>query len=373
VNSFSELKCFLPDDSIKLTVVLNHAAISTWHKVLYDRLVIVSEQQEIRHESTSFYQHHHDANMMMITNNNNNNNNDLSMGCRLRDIKLVADGDTFKISGFIELLPFEIVGNGRVDLCMLAFFEEVAALVGNDHLLKRSVLLIRAWWWYETILEGNEKASPREYLPDCAIWMMTATIFNIYHRTIRDPLQVLYLFLRIYSNYDGRQEIITLYGIKKIMDNANSVFIDRHDREYLIPNKLYEKYYHVINVVIDGGNPMNITNTQQWKVDNAGLVILNPFTMENMTLEKLSIRKMEKIHNLFRYGYQMLLKILDETTTNNNNNNNNNNINLQTNRGSSLLVSTLFPMSMKVMLSSNGRPDTFSQSKYGNNQDYLEM
>ena len=47
-------------------------------------------------------------------------------------------------------LRVEIVVNVRTDLCMLAFVEEFSGLVGQDNLFKRSLLLIRAWWVYET-------------------------------------------------------------------------------------------------------------------------------------------------------------------------------------------------------------------------------
>jgi hypothetical protein len=50
-----------------------------------------------------------------------------------------------------ECVEAEVVFNNRNDLCMLAFTDEVDALVGKNHLFKRSILLIRAWWFYETV------------------------------------------------------------------------------------------------------------------------------------------------------------------------------------------------------------------------------
>lgn len=40
--SFAELKCFLPDDPIRLTVVVTSMTKATWHKVVYDRLMIIT-------------------------------------------------------------------------------------------------------------------------------------------------------------------------------------------------------------------------------------------------------------------------------------------------------------------------------------------
>ena len=50
-----------------------------------------------------------------------------------------------------DCVEAEVVFNNRNDLCMLAFTDEVDALVGKNHLFKRSILLIRAWWFYETV------------------------------------------------------------------------------------------------------------------------------------------------------------------------------------------------------------------------------
>lgn len=338
VISFSELKCFLPDDPIRLTVVLNHAALSTWHKILYDRLVILSEQHEIRTESSLMPL---DQSEMMF---------------RIRDVRLISEADTFKISGLMDNLPFEIVGNGRVDLTMLAFFEEVGALVGNDHLLKRSVLLIRAWWWYESMADGEK--SPREYLPDSALWLMTAALFNVYHRLIVDPVQALYLFLRIYGSFDGRKEVVTLYGLKRIPENASHCVIERDDREYLIPAKLFEKYYNVVNVTHDANpNTVAVPPVQQWKADNSSLVILNPFTMETITLEKLSSRKVEKIQAIFKQGLSNLKQSFDDMSGKRNS-----------------LTSLVFPLTMRAMLSGLARRDTAASSRQGAMSiDYLEM
>lgn len=340
VVSYSKLKCFLPDDPMKITVVLNHAALSTWHKILYDRLVILSEQHDIRAESSLLH-----------------DNGAPDAPYKVRDVKLISDADTFKISGFMDNMPFEIVGNGRVDLTMLAFFEEVGSLVGNDHLLKRSVLLIRAWWWYESMLEGEK--SPRDYLPDGAIWLMTAALFNIYHRLIVDPLQALYLFLKTYGSFDGKRDIVTLYGLKRVQDGATFCNIDRDDREYLIPAKLFEKYYNVVNVTHDGSLNLATNSSQQWKMDNSSLVILNPFTMENITLEKLSNRKVEKIQLLFRQGLQHLKSVFDDT-----------------NAVRGALVSTVFPETMRSLLSGTARRDTASSAMRHppvGNSDYMEM
>jgi hypothetical protein len=287
--SFLELKCFLPDDPIKLTVIANHTTAATWHKILYDRLMIDSEQLEQGQE-------------------------------QIRDVRMTNDATTFKVLGTINSLPFEIVANNRLDLCMLAFFEEVNALVGNDHLFKRSILLIRAWWTYESgRLSGEE--SLKEYLPEMAVWLMVAAIFNDHHCLIASPIQALYLFLAIYSNYDGTHQAITLFGIRQFLPKSNNIGLSVEiglpwsslsppytlssvgiggGCDMLISAKLFEKYYQVVNV--QSANAMVELMTQKVvKVaDRSGFNVVHPFTFSSMTLEKLSSRKSEMILQCFK-------------------------------------------------------------------------
>ena len=43
-------------------------------------------------------------------------------------------------------LGIEVLANVRLELCIVAFMEEFDRVLGKDHLFKRSVILIRAWW-----------------------------------------------------------------------------------------------------------------------------------------------------------------------------------------------------------------------------------
>ena len=71
-------------------------------------------------------------------------------------------------------LRVEIVVNARTDLCMLAFVEEFSGLVGQDNLFKRSLLLIRAWWVYET---ASYMGCPiKHYLSDFSLCIMVCDL-----------------------------------------------------------------------------------------------------------------------------------------------------------------------------------------------------
>lgn len=142
-----------------------------------------------------------------------------------------------------------IQANNRLDLCMLAFLEEVSTIVGHDNLFKRSILLIRAWWSYETVAYVG--ISIKHYLNDLTICIMVCAIFNQYHTRITSPLQALCLFLAEYSSYDGTTHVITLQGIVPYKANSSSitqlVLLEPHIHD-LFQSELLDKYWLLFNL-----------------------------------------------------------------------------------------------------------------------------
>ena len=84
-------------------------------------------------------------------------------------------------------------------------------LVGKDHLLKRSIMLIRSWWVYETpSYSGN---NTRGNISDDAFCILICAIFNMHYKSISTPLQALVIFLAEYSSLDWSKYIVTVHGI----------------------------------------------------------------------------------------------------------------------------------------------------------------
>jgi hypothetical protein len=394
--SFHELKCFLPDDQIKLTVVLNQALLSTWHKIVYDRLLIISEQEpsiteaDNSDEDTSATGFSEDITSFSSSAQKQQHSTTRKRNAvhKIKNIRLINESSIFKVVGIIDNIPFEIVANSRVDLCMLAFFEEVSSLVGRDHLLKRSVLLIRAWWNYESYNFSSDGKSPKELLPDFAIWLMITAIFNKYHNRISSPIEALFLFLTIYGNtFIGNHQAITLYGIRSFTDySSNLTMWDDNNGSYhdnkedlLIPPKLYEKYYQVVNI---HGHPASssassaasssmVSNDQGLygpriiKVDRCGWTVVHPFTYQSMTLEKLSNRKSEKIQLCFKSALaslQLLLQSFVKSSP------------MPSGNTNKSIMKTLFSETLKRVGSQNWRLDTFSVLGQDQGEDFdMEM
>ena len=97
-----------------------------------------------------------------------------------------------------------------------AMVEYLDGLVSKDHLLKRSLLLIKAWIINEaprhTAGGGSIAGAQSGGLKSWCIAVMTIWIFNAYGVSIENPIQALALFLRYYSTFSWTKYAITVAG-----------------------------------------------------------------------------------------------------------------------------------------------------------------
>mmetsp|Transcript_17189 Transcript_17189/g.23621 ORF Transcript_17189/g.23621 Transcript_17189/m.23621 type:complete len:1185 (+) Transcript_17189:168-3722(+) len=236
--SLQVLNCFLPDDPIKLSVVLVKTVnpSSDFSKTLSDEFNYLAEmslRKSIRggrgvDGGDEFpYTANHILKNVKVTKHN--------VG-----IKLICSVD--------EFIDVEIVFNNRNDLCMLTFVEEVSLLVGKNNLFKRSLMLIRTWWFYETAAYMG--SSIKHYLSDFSLCVMITAIFNQFHKQISTPMEALCIFLNEYADYDGHSQAITLQGIVPFMTGPhhNQPKLRLAGNEFLISNQIIDKYSFMFRV-----------------------------------------------------------------------------------------------------------------------------
>lgn len=187
------LQAFLPDDPIKLTLVICQGQMAYWHSNLSDRMKMVAESGDFDYQlcdvPDELYQ---------------------EIVSKLSNINVINEPSGYKVLCSIDGLEIEISANARTDLCLNAFLDEIAVLVGQNNLFKKAILLVRSWWYYETSQVVNSAVS--HYLSDSCLMIMIVAVFNVYHASIKTPLQAFYLFLKMYENYDGKNEAITVQG-----------------------------------------------------------------------------------------------------------------------------------------------------------------
>lgn len=320
-----ELHCFLPDDPVRLTVVKGRDVVDTWHRALNDRLQTLAENP-----------------VMTSAEAVNTEREDLPdaifsqfrvlVDHKVSNVNTASDSVKFMVTCAVDKTNVTVVYNAREDLCLLTFFEEVSQLVGKDQLFKRSMLLIRAWWLYDTTAYMNHPMS--HYIPEFAFCIMVVAVFNQYHKQINSPMQALTLFLVEYANFDVNAQIVTIQGIIDLRESTNGTRVtplQGKDTDLLSADQL-DVFWQLFNVN-DSVDPTIgiLTNTsssddlnslrasqgarkalKSVRIDRTGFNVLNPFTLSNMIPKKLSARRLALVQMAFRAGsnqtYQLAQK-----------------------------------------------------------------
>lgn len=118
------LNTYLPDDWLHLSAFLCQGQEATWFMKVNEVLCKASNTQGGNATESG---HHNISNVNFV-------NEDES-----RAIRCTTDG-----------VNLDMTANSIEEVYQSVFLEEVDVLLGKDHLLKRGILLLKAWWLYET-------------------------------------------------------------------------------------------------------------------------------------------------------------------------------------------------------------------------------
>eukprot|EP01038_Epipyxis_sp_PR26KG_P005817 gene5817-8023_t len=319
-----QLRAFLPDDAIKLSVTISKSHLSDWHKIFIEHTNNVIEKiAPILEDEDN--DHFEDTKPLLVHS--------------VSGVSCCSYNSNFKVMGMIDSIEFEIVSNSRADLCMLAFLEEVNTIVGKDFLFKRSIILIRAWLNYDA--EQYAGSPIKHYLSDFAVCIMICAIFNQFYNTINTPFDALCYFLLEYSNYDGTSQAITIQGIVPFKsETSNQPLLPIADFNFLLPTSLIDKYWQAFNIsqideedteyqlrmassssedigsVVNFSVGNNSNNGSTLKnFDRFLFNVIHPFTHTNMVREKLSTRRVAKLTKALQCGATGLSVLLKEVSS----------------------------------------------------------
>lgn len=312
----------LPDDHLKLSVVTNNpVTMGSFHMALSEHLHSISNTAKFY-----FPANEEEETTWRLLDETPITEHIISMVAYRQRID-----EQFDVLCRIDSIEVEITLNNNKELCFLAFLEEMSKLVGQEHLFKRSLLLIRAWWIYEgaVVCEGSIK----HYLPDSALCMMVCAIFNQYHTHINSPLQALSVFLMEYANFDGSVSAITLQGIIKLDPNGSGIAdLTRKSvsRGHLVTESIISNYGELFSaaskvpfvrpkVAESGAPPPSATaaadaasKKRRPHLECGSFTILHPFEPSNMVVESISPRKVAKLTKLIDSGLTQLGGLLQK-------------------------------------------------------------
>lgn len=125
----------------------------------------------------------------------------------VKDVQFI-DAEVKLVKCLVQDIVVDISFNQLGGLCTLCFLEQVDHLIGNDHIFKRSIILIKAWCFYESRVLGAHHGLISTY----ALATLVLYIFHLFHSSLNGPLAVLYRFLDYFSKFDWDNYCISLNG-----------------------------------------------------------------------------------------------------------------------------------------------------------------
>ncbi|KAL4379905.1 hypothetical protein GQ457_02G001120 [Hibiscus cannabinus] len=170
------LKTYLPDGDIDLTAFSKNQSLKdSWAHQVRDML-----ENEEKNENTEF---------------------------RVKEVQYIQ-AEVKIIKCLVENIVVDISFNQLGGLCTLCFLEEVDRLVNQNHLFKRSIILIKAWCYYESRILGAHHGLISTY----ALETLVLYIFHVFNKSFSGPLEVLYRFLEFFSKFDWENFCVSLWG-----------------------------------------------------------------------------------------------------------------------------------------------------------------
>ncbi|XP_072975133.1 uncharacterized protein, partial [Typha angustifolia] len=263
------LKTYLPDGDIDLTALGSSSSDSTL--VSDVRCLLESEEDD---EDAEF---------------------------EIKDVQYI-NAEVRLIKCLIQNIVVDISFNQIGGLCTLCFLELVDHQIGKDHLFKRSILLIKAWCYYESRILGAHHGLISTY----ALETLILYIFHLFHKSLDGPLAVLYRFLEYFSKFDWNNYGISLYG-PVVLSSLPNLVVEMRDidsSDLLISKEFLKSSLERFSV------PPGDSEKSSAKFVQKNLNIIDPLREHNNLGRSVSKGNFYRIRSAFTYGARRLGQIL---------------------------------------------------------------
>ncbi|XP_028770296.1 uncharacterized protein LOC114727747 isoform X2 [Neltuma alba] len=207
------------------------------------------------------------------------------------------------IKCLVENIVVDISFNQLGGLCTLCFLEEVDNLINQNHLFKRSIILIKAWCYYESRILGAHHGLISTY----ALETLVLYIFHVFNNSFAGPLEVLYRFLEFFSKFDWDNFCVSLWGPVPISSLPDvTAEPPRKDGGDLLLSKLFLDACSSVYAVFPGGQE-NQGQTFVSKHFN----VIDPLRVNNNLGRSVSKGNFYRIRSAFAFGAKKLARLLD--------------------------------------------------------------
>ncbi|KAK9749501.1 hypothetical protein RND81_02G130100 [Saponaria officinalis] len=265
------LKTYLPDGDIDVTAFgENQILKDTWAVQVRDIL-----ESEEKNENAEF---------------------------RVKEVQYIQ-AEVKIIKCLVENIVVDISFNQLGGLCTLCFLEEVDNLINQDHLFKRSIILIKAWCYYESRILGAHHGLISTY----ALETLVLYIFHIFNNSLTGPLEVLYRFLEFFSNFDWENFCVSLWGPVYVSSLPDiNVEPPRKDGGELLLSRAFLHACNSVYAVYPGG-----LENQGQPFISKHFNVIDPLRINNNLGRSVNKGNFHRIRSAFAFGAKRLAKLLD--------------------------------------------------------------
>ncbi|KAL8549024.1 hypothetical protein ACS0TY_008053 [Phlomoides rotata] len=267
------LKTYLPDGDIDFTVI---ECPSVDESLVHDVLSLLHREE--KNENAEF---------------------------QVKDTQFI-DAEVKLVKCLVQNMVIDISFNQLGGLSTLCFLEQVDRLVGRNHLFKRSIILIKAWCYYESRILGAHHGLISTY----ALETLVLYIFHLFHSSLHGPLTVLYRFLEYYSQFDWDNYCISLKGpvCKSSLPDIVVKVPESGWTDLMLSDEFLENCMEMFSVsskAIDGK-----PKTFQTKHLN----VIDPLKENNNLGRSVHMGNFYRIRSAFKYGARKLGQVLSQST-----------------------------------------------------------
>ncbi|CAA2974686.1 Hypothetical predicted protein [Olea europaea subsp. europaea] len=219
----------------------------------------------------------------------------------IKDVQLIS-AEVKLVKCLVQNIVVDISFNQIGGLCTLCFLEQVDRLIGKNHLFKRSIILIKAWCYYESRILGAHHGLISTY----ALETLVLYIFHLFHTTLDGPLAVLYKFLDYFSKFDWEMYCISLNGPVRISSLPTIVAETPEDGsgDLLLTDDYLRSCIEMFSV------PLRYADQKSRGFQQKHLNIVDPLKEINNLGRSISKGNFYRIRSAFSYGAKKLGRIL---------------------------------------------------------------
>ncbi|KAL0668781.1 hypothetical protein Bca4012_031485 [Brassica carinata] len=201
----------------------------------------------------------------------------------------------------IRNIAVDISFNQMAGLCALCFLEQVDQLFGRDHLFKRSIILIKAWCYYESRILGANMGLFSTY----ALSILVLYIINLFHSSLSGPLSVLYKFLDYYGSFDWSNYCISLSGPVPISRLPELMAASPENGQELLLDQKFVR--DCVKLYTAPTKPVE-TNGLEFPIKH--LNIVDPLKYSNNLGKSVTIGNVKRVKHAFTLGARKLRDVL---------------------------------------------------------------